>query len=397
MRSLQRPSLFWRGIIGGSLALSFSGASFGSHLEPEAQLRALVAKLNDQSLEQRENASVQLQSDGSVTLALIEGYLLTSPPGLLAAEQRQRLENAAYGRFITSPRAAMGVQFSQLEGLNAGVQISLPLDGFDSSRVLQAGDIIHRIDGTVVMDQSSMRAVIVSHSPGDKVGLQIEREGERLDVTLVMGNYEHLHQLNPQLAPGLNRNITSRADLDTQTLGDAWQIRRQRLTRNASLPADKVIEPGLSSGQWTLVSGKAQRANNRARSQRTARVFDAGAQRLLINNGVFVRAGTDEMLPKTPALCVLTPGGSGRDGFVEEPPVFAAGLKAFELKTRALELTTEISRVRLEIDRHQSSLMRNGLDNFSRDTIRKNINVLQLRLSEAESKLEQVTVMMNNP
>lgn len=382
--------------LGTTCALSGICAAASLHGAPpskESDLRAKIESLAADSLDVRESTSARLAADFSLSLESIEDLLASGErKGTLTCEQRQRLENIAFTRFVASPRAAMGVQFSMVDALTSGVEIGMPIEGFDSVRVLQAGDVVLKIDNTIVSNQSSMRAVIVSHSPGDSVSLEIERGGERVRASLVMGNYDHLEQRNLQLNPA-RAGRASRADLDPQILSDAWQIRRERRASKDGPPNPTgiVIEPGLSAGQWTLVSGRSERAIARARIDRRI----AGADRMLLRNGAVMRLPRSEP-PQAPPPAAMG-GGSTRIGFDEEPQVFAAGIRAFELQSKLQELHNEATSLRLKIDRNQSLLLRNGLDAASREMVAKNTTTLQLRLGEVEGQLKQVGVMMNQP
>ena len=52
---------------------------------------------------------------------------------------------------------------------------------------LEAGDVIHSVDGTAIVDANQLTAVLAERQPGDKVSLTIERNGKTLTVVATLG------------------------------------------------------------------------------------------------------------------------------------------------------------------------------------------------------------------
>jgi hypothetical protein len=118
------------------------GSAFAAPETPRSRLASVIRDFDAPTPQERATASERAQADMEFTLSLLEEVLTAPRATPLSPEQVMRLEQIARQRFLTEPRAAMGVQFSQLENITEGVEISAPLPGFDSMRVLQPGDVI---------------------------------------------------------------------------------------------------------------------------------------------------------------------------------------------------------------------------------------------------------------
>ncbi|MCC6676763.1 MAG: PDZ domain-containing protein [Phycisphaerales bacterium] len=179
-----------------------------------------IKDLDSSELDKRDFGQSRLGDGRFCSLGLIQGRFFD--PGL-SEEQRLRLNSAGYRLFTGSVRGAMGVQFS--DSTPQGVVIGRTIEGFDSRVTLRPEDVIRTIDGRPALDQDHVRALIISHDPGDEVSVGLLRNGEPLMVTLRMGRFDQLRDRN--LGP------------DEQALQQAWRVRLARLAREAAarLPA----------------------------------------------------------------------------------------------------------------------------------------------------------------
>lgn len=185
-----------------------------------ARIDSAVRDLDSADLAVRDKAMADLGDPRIFSLSFIQDRFFD--PGL-TEEQRLRLNSAGYRLFTGSVRAAMGVQFS--DATPQGVVIGRTIEGFDSRVTLRPEDVIRTIDGRSAVDQDHVRALIVSHDPGDEVQIGLLRNGEALSVTLRMGRFDQL------------RERTGRPD--DQSMQQAWRVRLARLARAAMarLPA----------------------------------------------------------------------------------------------------------------------------------------------------------------
>ncbi|MFT3683757.1 MAG: PDZ domain-containing protein [Phycisphaerales bacterium] len=159
-------------------------------------LPSVVADLGSRDFAVREAASAELlKSEGTYKLAELEKALSDAA---LSPEQRLRLDEAAFRAFADSPRAAIGVQFSQQ---NVAAEVESVRDGFPAKDVLKAHDVITQVDGENVSSGvswdgkwSTVRALVVSHDPGDKVPVVVQRNGAPVQLTLQLGEFQRLGQ-----------------------------------------------------------------------------------------------------------------------------------------------------------------------------------------------------------
>ena len=100
------------------------------------------------------------------------------------------------GRLMQNkPTASLGVQYqpvtqqvAQFYGLPMGAYIQQVQPGSAAATAgLQPRDIITKVDGHSVSDQSSLELIITSHSPGQTVTLTVWRNGKTFDVKVKLG------------------------------------------------------------------------------------------------------------------------------------------------------------------------------------------------------------------
>lgn len=202
-----------------------------------AWLTRRVADLNLDDLTARDAAGVEIASDPRMSLSLIERFLTRAGESgaALSPEQHERLTRLAVGMFRGEPRGAMGVSFAGFDAAE-GVEIQSTVEGFDSRRVLRAGDIVRTMDGVPVRFNQDARAVILSHDPGETLTMEIVRGGEVQVVTMVLGAFTEL------------RNAAEPNDL---VLASAWELRCARRSGGRGRPPSPVLDSGIDAARWS--------------------------------------------------------------------------------------------------------------------------------------------------
>lgn len=215
-RSAARALVVHAAICGiGLVAAGNTSAQPGSPDEPykALDLTPLIRALDSVSLAERDRAVEQLGSNPAITAREVLS-ILRDVQGL-TPEQRARLVDLGRAMFKNSPRAAMGIQFGGT--VESGVAVATLIEGFDASRQLRPGDVIEAANGEP-LSQNRLRAVIISHDPGETMSLRVRRldaEGraESIDVRVALGSFNRLR---------------GGGFLDSQTLDEAWRIRMSR-------------------------------------------------------------------------------------------------------------------------------------------------------------------------
>ena len=345
--------------------------------DARARLSAIIRSFDSSDLAERLDASQRVATDPELTLTLLEESFRVG--GGLSAEQLLRLEQAAFARFCLESRAAMGVQYSQVNTLTDGVEISAPLDGFDSMRVLQPGDLIRKLDSTPVRRQNDLRAAILSYSPGDEVAVEVVRRGEPLAVRLRMGNFDHLDARNvgapAGAGPRLRPQTAGRAGLDARTLQRAWTVRRQRLGGGLADAATPVVLAPMPRQAAAAIQARVEAfGEGRVQNGRLVRIdpADAGG------------SGTPER--------IAAGGGSDRDGFVSPPAVFAAGVVSLEHDARAVQLAQKMARTQVMLERRQQLAQQPGLPADARKAIEDDVAQLKAQLAELSELQRKLTL-----
>lgn len=369
-------------LIGSCAALLIAaGSTFAAHAAapetPRTRLAALIRDFDAPTPIERSTASERAQADAELTLALLEEAMNAPRATPLSPEQMMRLEQAARQRFLNEPRAAMGVQFSQIENITEGVEISAPLPGFDSMRVLQPGDVIHQVDTITIHRQEQMRAAIVSYSPGDEVTLNLSRQGEKMQVKLRMGSFADLDSRNAGFVqPGRRGgNNLSRGVLDTATLTKAWRHRRDRVGGGLAGVAP-IIETPITPAQWEQAMVAA----------------DASDRVVIRPDGIIQYPGNDQNVGFR-AEHHAGAAGSGRAGFDFAAMNFASGVVIAEMNAKAIEIAQNIARVRMQLDTQQMIAKRRDLAPEQRRIAEMQIIRLRNELAGLETQGKQVGLM----
>jgi S1-C subfamily serine protease len=71
---------------------------------------------------------------------------------------------------------------------DAGLKGSTGEDTFQLQQVKTGGDVVIAVDGKPVLENNDLSKLVAIHKPGDKVTLQILRDGEKQDVEVTLGS-----------------------------------------------------------------------------------------------------------------------------------------------------------------------------------------------------------------
>jgi len=86
------------------------------------------------------------------------------------------------------PRPFMGIQFGKEHMDPPGGELERVLNDTGAARAgLLKGDVIERFDGAPVRDSLGLAGRIREKRPGDKVSVQVRREGQVLDLEITLG------------------------------------------------------------------------------------------------------------------------------------------------------------------------------------------------------------------
>lgn len=190
-------------------------------------LKDVVADLASADYKTREAASNELVDTKDFSLAQLEGAL--KDPAL-TPEQRLRLERAGFRLFKDIPHGALGVEFT---GSIDVAEVGSVKKGFPSAATLKPGDVITAIDGESVTSRvstdrrtSTVRALVVSHDPGDEVPVTVLRGGVPVKLTVKFGDFKDL----ARDVPGPNPAFIQTAVIDESEFNAAWAQRLKRTT-----------------------------------------------------------------------------------------------------------------------------------------------------------------------
>ena len=175
----------------------------------EQRLNALIDRLDDPAWLTRQEAMRMLGDPN-------EGYELgmlaeTLERDDLSPETRGRLWSAARSLFEQSPKAGLGVGFGAVR--DGGIEIRTVVEdvgSFPAAAMLMPGDLIIGADGDGVTGTEELRAVILSHEPGDLLNLLVERNGDVLDLDLPLGSFGSLRGIQKRRDHSVHRTLGGR-------------------------------------------------------------------------------------------------------------------------------------------------------------------------------------------
>jgi hypothetical protein len=236
----------------------------------EQRLQRLVTQLGDSSWTVRERSTLMIGDPN-------EGYELGMLAEILQEENltpevRLRLWRAARLLFGQTTKAGLGVGFGAVR--DGGIEIRSVVenvDQFPAAGMLMPGDLIVGVDGKSLTSSEDLRAMILSHEPGELLNLLVDRGGEVLDLDLPLGSYQMLRGAAPISTPIANQAIDIR-----------WA------RKGYLMPGVNTVGSGITSKQWVEAGYPEEPGSFRAsNARRTPRVVSPGSSR-----DVFVGTGT---------------------------------------------------------------------------------------------------------
>ncbi len=225
-------------------ALMLAGAGFVSAQQdrlPDTRppMDEVIGMLDSPLFAARRQALVSLLERRDLTLAEVDSWRSRDD---LSPEQRLRLDELALQVFARGPRAALGISFPQDD--RGGVRIMSVVAGFPAADLLVAGDRVLTADGIPLTRQATLRAAILSHSPGEILELRVERDGETLDIAVPLGSFG---------------NLSGAASPRPSDLVAAWTLRQTR--NEAARPSEPITpkrtEPGAADSPENRNAGAA--------------------------------------------------------------------------------------------------------------------------------------------
>lgn len=319
-------------------------------------LDSKIAELDSPDVAVREAATEEIDAKEELTLSVIENRLGGAAGQSLSAEQTQRLMNLGLRRFAQEPRAALGVQFSRSGIDGQGVEVGSCVVGFDSKRVLRPADLIAEMAGTTIQSVVMMRAVIVSHDPGQAVPIVVMRRGERLSLTVALGNYEDL-----------SRGSANPLD-DVLTM--AWELRRGRAVGRPTI--EPTVHAELPENRWDDLSRATMRAMLMERRE-LIRKANGGMQVLSMDES--------ENFP------AVVPSGSMRNTVAEPVAEFTANIAQDIVANQIVFLRQQAAGLNGSILAKQAMLRQNNLQPENRRAVEQQIAREKVQLQELRAKL----------
>lgn len=163
------------GLLAGDLVVSVNGVSV-------ADQAGVIGALRDMEIDIEVGSVITLDVvRGGETLTL--SLTLAELPEGMARDRmemlRERLaERGALGQLV---QRRLGVSF---EMTDAGLEVVEVLSDSRAAEVgLQAGDVITAVDGTAINPDSTLRAALMDHAPGDTVTFSVLRDGATTEIT----------------------------------------------------------------------------------------------------------------------------------------------------------------------------------------------------------------------
>ncbi|GAB5518862.1 MAG: Do family serine endopeptidase [Rhodothermales bacterium] len=166
------------------------------------------------------NSAILSRSGGS------QGIGFAIPVDVVENVATQLIDNGAVAR------GYLGVQFGAVsESLAraldvprgaAGIEVVTPESPADRAG-LRDGDIIVAIDGVTLQDSNQLRTTIANLAPGDRVNLEVERDGRRMDLAVTLGDRTELD--------GEAASVTPRPSSESDSM-EALGLGLRNLTEN---------------------------------------------------------------------------------------------------------------------------------------------------------------------
>lgn len=324
----------------------------------EQRLSQLVSLLDDPSWIVREQSMQMIGNPNEgFELSMIAPMLERDD---LSAEARHRLWIASRELFGRTTKAGLGVGFGAMR--DGGVEIRTvvqEVDQFPAAAMLVPGDLIVRADGQPLMESDDLRAMILSHDPGESMNVIIERGERVLDLDLPLGSYKFLRGAAP-----ISPHIAERA------------IRLRWMRQGIVLPESQSIGSGISVDDWVEAGYPEEPGAFRAsNARRSPRVVNAGAGRdVHVGTGMITRGRIEPWSNKDNA----------EDAMVQ---------------ARRIELSRELSIVNLRL-----KLLKGGIKEYDKQileqpndqSLKDKLDTAMRELREAQKQLEDLTNEMES-
>lgn len=256
------------------MLIGLLGALGSAGQSADEQVAELIAALDSESFVERELATNELRSRRTISLEDLEAALTVDE---LTLEQRRRLTMAAQIRFMTEPRAAMGITLGPVTEI--GLRIEGTTRGFDAAEKLEPGDVISSIDGVEIRSLTDLQVSIVSNAPGAVVPVEYVREGVRGEVDVQLGSWGDL----PRTQGSPQREV----------LMLSW-LHRSRAYRSMTEPAAVPALGAPVSGAPSSLPGGARRGVRRDRPVAGGEAREAAPQAVGIDVGRKLSSRLDE-------------------------------------------------------------------------------------------------------
>lgn len=330
--------------------------------------RKQIAELDSPTLRAREQATVSLKTSPLLTLAQVERVLAEET---LSAEQFSRLSGIAKEQFLRSPRAALGVQFDDFGARSSeGVPITRTIEGFDSCRVLKAGDVMYAMSGVRVTSLDDARKVITSHDPGERMTIHLFRNGEALIVRAALGDYADLES-RPGRGGGGVGFAGNRGGRGYDVMDAAWALRLARVM-GEKLNKGEMIDPGVGVGEYAAMEAEIDRA---VESQEKREHVKTVARRDVGGEGA------------EPEHVIVAGGGAGGQVGLEAAADFAGPGRVAGSDEATLQV--QRNQLQLELNNINMMLMQQQLDPKKRQAMTQQSMRVRMLLMEIDAKLAQ--------
>jgi len=327
--------------------------ALGAAAQETVAVEQLVEQLASESFVDRELAADELEHNAALSLDQLENQLARSD---LGAEQRLRLFRAAMIRFVTEPRAAMGIQLSQ-DINELGLRITGTVDGFDSINKLRNGDIISEINHWPIRSAGDLQVAIISRSPGEVVPVIFVRGDQRLSVDVELGAWSAL---------------ANTGSLQRSALQAAW-LHRSREYSQLGLP--EVIDYDAEIAAWEAAATKPWTGPTQRRDS-----SGAPLRQMVIIGG--------EARPRPGALAGVTLdrplSRSARGRASDFPPMLRAHLTKAEMEIVAMQ--ERIRRAQLQLETYQ----RNGARRQQIELAKAQLESFQMAFNDLQKKADRL-------
>lgn len=236
----------------------------------------LIDSLNHESWMVREQSTRMLGNPNEGFELDMLAEVLEQPD--LPGETRLRLQSAARELFTQTTKAGLGVGFGAMR--NGGVEIGTVVDdivGFPAAAMLIPGDLIIGADGAALTTSEDLRATILSHAPGERMSLLIQRADQVLDLDVPLGSYSSLRGAAP-----INQWVAD------QAIQIRWErkgfIMPSSIQMGESITAEDWVQAGYPDGQQPADSRMAPS------SRRSPRMINGGsADDAFVGTGIMIR------------------------------------------------------------------------------------------------------------